>query len=80
MQTRRQKVKESNKQTDRHLNVHLDFDTNVHMNVPMNFISVDFDIYLYVDVRKEEEKLRDVLQEREGTSLNYFKEFFNYVY
>ena len=24
-------------------------------------------------------KLRDVLQEREGTSLNYFKVFFNYI-
>ena len=25
------------------------------------------------------EKLRDVQQEREGTSLNYFKVFFNYI-
>ena len=24
-------------------------------------------------------KLRDILQEREGTSLNYFKIFFNYI-
>ena len=27
----------------------------------------------------EEEKLRDVLQEREGTSLNYWEVFSNYI-
>ena len=29
--------------------------------------------------RLQNKKLGDVLQEREGTSLNYFKEFFNYI-
>ena len=29
--------------------------------------------------KKTKKKLRDVQQEREGTSLNYFKVFFNYI-
>ena len=36
-------------------------------------------LVLFVMAQCEEKKLRDVLQEREGTSLKYFKIFFNWI-